>query len=70
MRSIERTAISPVCRSCGKVVQPYDHEFYEGDRAKPKRIWIVTAPLYWLGDRGFCSPQCVSTEVGLERHLV
>ena len=38
----------------------FRHEYYEGVLKKPKRTWTIEAPLYYLGDRPFCSPTCAT----------
>ena len=38
----------------------FRHEYYEGTLQKPRRVWHVDAPLYYLGERPFCTPVCAT----------
>lgn len=51
------------CITCGKTCQLLEHAYYEGMLQKPKRTWTITMPLYYLGDRPFCSPVCATLGV-------
>lgn len=59
------------CITCGTECQLFKHDYYEGTLQKPKRIWTITAPLYFLGDRPFCSPVCATLghDVGELQHI-
>lgn len=48
------------CISCGEPCQLLTHHYYEGTLQKPRRTWTITMPLYYLGDRPFCSPVCAT----------
>jgi hypothetical protein len=51
-----------LCAVCGVNVQTMEHEFFEGKKENPVRVWSVTAPLYYLSTpdytgviEGYCS---------------
>lgn len=48
------------CASCGAVCQVLRHPYYEGLLQNPKRTWTIDMPLYYLGDRPFCTPVCAT----------
>lgn len=48
------------CITCGELSQLFHHQYYEGTLQKPRRTWTIAMPLYYLGNRPFCSPVCAT----------
>ena len=54
------TTLSNICARCGAKCEMHRHQYYSGVLQRPTRVWHVNAPLYYLGDRGFCGPACAT----------
>lgn len=48
------------CATCGAECKLFRHEYYTGTWQKPTKRWAVVMPLYYLGDRPYCSPECAT----------
>lgn len=63
-KSVNPIRIGAPCAACGGPCEYMQHTYVEatmngdGGMRSCKRMWKITAPLYYLGTKPFCSPQC------------